>query len=237
MTTPKPAPAPEPKQGCSCPMTPPPFPRRAHSKSCPERPDRLTVDGEPKQGSEEPIDWVAARADAEMIVEGGSGYERNVARAYLSLRAENEELREYIRRREKSGRWGEERAALRAELAAARKMAPLRSMSVERLVSELAAAREEIANLRTEMSKLPQSETVAARYPTNSMCASGHQMVLWMDEDFERCPVCRAEARVKRLAGIMEARGIHEECGEVKSGTGVVLCNCAHANAKEGEKR
>lgn len=45
----------------------------------------------------------------------------------------------------------------------------------------------------------------------------------------------RAEARVKRLAEIMEARGIHEECGGVKSGTGVVLCNCARA--KEGEKR
>lgn len=28
---------------------------------------------------------------------------------------------------------------------------------------------------------------------------------------------------------------IHEECGGVKSGTGVVLCNCARA--KEGEKR
>lgn len=74
-----------------------------------------------------------------------------------------------------------------------------------------ASAREEIAKLRTEMSKLPQSETVAARYPTNSMCASGHQMVLWMDEDFDRCPVCRAEARVNAIAEMnsLATCGIH----------------------------
>ena len=50
-----------PKQGCDCPMTPPPFPRKAHSESCPERPDRLTVDGEPKHGSEGAVIAKAAK--------------------------------------------------------------------------------------------------------------------------------------------------------------------------------
>lgn len=175
---------------------------------------------EPKQWSEEPIPeealHIAAQAwcdsetsDRIMDPPLAIAFAKRLA-PYLALRAELAQAREEIaaikRQAEDATEYvlAVDNRELRKEIEGLRiRVGEYEDMTeinkrFSEIEAELAQARDEIAKLRTEMSKLPQSETVAARYPTNSMCASGHQMVLWMDDDFGPCPVCAIIARAKK---------------------------------------
>lgn len=103
-----------------------------------------------QQGSEEPIDHEEESVLAEIWASSPSLGSRlrmeliQRSRAYLALRQEMNHANDVV------DTLNLQIEDLRAELAAARKMAPLRSMSVERLVSELASARDEIAAIKRQ---------------------------------------------------------------------------------------